>query len=137
MKLIDANVFIYAVGVEHPYKDSSVRVLKSAGDGELAANTDIEVVQEILHNFRARRRVPDGVMLSEQVLDAFPDPFPVTARILQVAGGILMRYPHLQARDAIHAAVVFENNLEGIISADRGLDVIAGLVRFDPKELAA
>jgi predicted nucleic acid-binding protein len=54
-----------------------------------------------------------------------------------LAAQILVQHPVLQSRDAIHAAVVFENKLEGIISADRGLDVIDGLVRFDPKELAA
>ena len=43
----------------------------------------------------------------------------------------------MASRDAIHAAVVFEHRLEGIISADRAFDGIAGLTRFDPKELAA
>lgn len=137
MKLLDTNVFMYAVGSEHPYKEASTRVLSMANDRDLYANTDIEVLQEILHNFQARRKISVGLALAEKVIDAFPSPFAITLRTIQIAAGILVEHPELQSRDAIHAAVVLENKLEGIISADRGLDVIAGLVRFDPKELAA
>jgi hypothetical protein len=52
------------------------------------------------------------------------------------ARNLLEQYPSLQARDAIHAAVVFANRLEGIISADGSLGLIRGLVRFDPTEIA-
>ena len=43
----------------------------------------------------------------------------------------------LSARDAIHAAVVIEHGLEGIVSADHDFDRILGLVRFDPITLSA
>ena len=50
----------------------------------------------------------------------------------------LMAETHdLSARDAIHAAVVFEHELEGIISADQDYDRIQGLRRYDPIEAAA
>ena len=49
---------------------------------------------------------------------------------------LLAEMPGIEARDAIHAAVVFEHRLEGIVSADRDFDRIPGLRRFDPLEVA-
>jgi predicted nucleic acid-binding protein len=45
--------------------------------------------------------------------------------------------PGLSPRDAIHAAVVIEHGLDGIVSADQDLDRIPGLGRYDPIEVAA
>jgi predicted nucleic acid-binding protein len=137
MKLLDANIFLYASGRDHPYKGPSIRLLAMVGDGLLEANTDVEVLQEILHLHQSRDQTTFGITLVEQALLSFPDALPVTPTSVSLALDVMHHHPQLEARDAIHAAVVFENKLEGIISTDRGLDVIDGLVRFDPKELAA
>ena len=136
MKLLDANVFLYATGREHPYKQASISLLSMTQQGTLAATTDVEVFQEILHLHQSRDQAAFGIALVEEALASFPDALPITAGTIVAAVDILHRYEIVEARDAIHAAVVFENNLEGIISADGGLDAISGLVRFDPKELA-
>ncbi len=137
MKLLDTNVFLYASGVEHPYREPSIRILAMTQDGSLEANTNVEVVQEILHLHQARKELEFGISLARQALELFPNALPVTAETARSAVALLSRYAFLQSRDAIHAAVVLEHNLEGIISADRAFDGIAGLRRFDPKELAA
>ena len=49
---------------------------------------------------------------------------------------LLAETQDLTTRDAIHAAVVFEHGLEGIVSADRDYDRIPGLRRLDPIVLA-
>ena len=134
MKLIDANVFIYAAGREHPYRSPSKRVLSLVLDGSLEANTDTEILQEILHYYRTRRDTPFGRVVLRGVIDAFPTPFEVTVRMAQTAADVLEGHPQLQARDAVHAAVVLENDLEGIITADRSFEGIPGVKRFDPKE---
>ena len=135
MKLIDANVFIYAAGGPHVYRDPCKRLLSLAAGGELEANTNIEVLKEILHYYRTRRRVPYGREVMERTLAAFPDPLPVTVPTMVRAADIFERHQALQARDAVHAALVFEHGLEGIISADRGFDQIPGIQRFDPRDL--
>jgi predicted nucleic acid-binding protein len=43
----------------------------------------------------------------------------------------------LSTRDAIHAAVVITQRLEGIVSADSDYDRIPGLRRFDPVDVVA
>lgn len=137
MKLIDTNIFIYSVGEDHDFRAPSLGVLRRIRSGQIEATVSTEVLQEILHYYRSGRRVHVGIGLFDELISQFPQPLPILAGTARTARDILHRYPSLQSRDAFHAAVVFENGLEGIISADRGLDVIEGLVRFDPKELAA
>jgi predicted nucleic acid-binding protein len=137
LKLIDANVLMYVVGAEHPYKRPSIAVLAKQQSGELEANINAEILQEILHYYHIRDRTKEGFRLFDDLVVKFPAPFPILGTTARLAREILGNNPTLQSRDAIHAAVVFEHNLEGIISADRAFDGIAGLKRFDPKELAA
>jgi predicted nucleic acid-binding protein len=54
MILVDANVFMYAAGAEHPHKAPSRIFLEKVAGGEIEAALDAEVLQEILHRYRAR-----------------------------------------------------------------------------------
>jgi predicted nucleic acid-binding protein len=137
LKLIDANIILYSVGAAHPYLEDSREIMRRIERNEIAANVSTEVLQEILHFFRRRNQVPEGVKLFDDLIRQFPAPFEILGVTARSARDILGAYPNLNSRDAFHAAVVFEHNLEGIISADRAFDGIAGLTRFDPKELAA
>lgn len=134
MKLIDANIFLYAAGREHAYREPCARFLARVQDGQLAANPDTEVLQELIHFFRSRRQVPDGVVVVRNVLEAFPDSFSITNSTIAIATDVIGSNPHLQARDAIHAAVVLEHSLEGIVTADTGFDAVDGVTRIDPRE---
>jgi predicted nucleic acid-binding protein len=134
LKLIDANVFLYAEGRDHVYHEPSLRFLAGVRDGQLAANTDTEVLQELIHFFRSRRQVQEGAAVVRDVLDTFPHCFPITASTIAITADVISGNPHLQARDAIHAAVVLEHGLEGIVSADKGFDAVDGIKRFDPRE---
>jgi predicted nucleic acid-binding protein len=51
--LIDANIFMYAAGAEHPHKEPSRMFLEQVARGEVDAALDAEVLQEILHRYRA------------------------------------------------------------------------------------
>lgn len=45
---IDANVPIYAAGMEHAYREPCIRVLAAVNDNPAAFVTDAEVFQEII-----------------------------------------------------------------------------------------
>ena len=135
MKLIDANVLIYAAGGDHPYKEPCLRFLRSVREGSEQATTDVEVLQEILHYYQRRRLVALGVDVVNHALTLFPEPITVGVSEVTAAGDLMQRNPSLEARDALHAAVVLQHGLEGIISADRGFDAVPEINRFDPKDL--
>ena len=62
---------------------------------------------------------------------------PITDAEIATAIRLMAQVRNLSSRDAIHAAVVINHNLEGIVSADRDFDRVPGLRRFDPMEAAA
>jgi len=76
-----------------------------------------------------------GVDVVNHALTLFPEPITVGVSDLRVAGDLMQRRPSLDARDALHAAVVLEHGLDGIVSADRGFDAVPEIARFDPKDL--
>jgi hypothetical protein len=130
--LVDANVLMYAAGAEHPSKEASVAFLDRVARGEIDGVVDAEILQEILHRYRALDRWADGRRLFDLTRTLFPVVLPVTAEILDRARVLLDTYPHLMARDGLHAAVVMENDLEGLCSFDRDFDPVGGVTRIEP-----
>jgi uncharacterized protein len=137
VKLLDATVFIYARGRSHPYKEACNSILTQAEGSPDAYGVDVEALQELLDVYARRGERSFGVRLVEEILAGFPDPLPISRREVEEAADIVKGYRRLSPRDAIHVAVVFTYHLEGIVTADRGFDRVAGLTRFDPQDLAA
>lgn len=132
MILVDTNVLMYAAGASHRCKAPSVRFLERVASGEVEAVVDVEVLQEILHRYRALGRWEDGRRLFDLTRALFPVVLPVTADVMDRARDILDEHDGLMARDGVHAAVVFDNVLDGICSFDRDFDGVAGLTRVEP-----
>jgi len=131
--LIDTNVLMYAAGASHVHKAPSVAVLERVARGEVEATIDAEVLQEILHRYRAIGRWDDGRRVYDLARQLFPQVIPVTAATLDRARRILDSDTHLMARDALHAAVVLTERMDAICSFDRDFDAIRGIVREEPR----
>lgn len=132
MKLLDTNIVVYAVGRPHRYKQACIQLLQDVADGEGGFNVDIELLQEILYLYTARRERTRALTTCSDLLLMFPDPFPIAREEIVLAHQLLSDYHDLLPRDAIHAAVVLANHLEGIVSADRVFGAIGNLTCFDP-----
>ena len=132
MILIDATIFMYAAGGEHPHKAPSLALLRGIALGETAAAVDAEVLQEILHRYRAIRRWDEGREVYALARRIVPLVVAITDRVVDHARDLLDGDVRLGARDALHAAVVLERGLEGVCSYDRNLDRIAGVRRVEP-----
>jgi predicted nucleic acid-binding protein len=133
--LIDANVIMYAAGAEHPNKRPCAEVVDLAAQGQLDAALDAEVLQEVLHRYRAIRRWADGRRVYDLARMVFPLVLPVTAEILDRARRLLDLHEGIMARDALHAAVVLVEDLEGICSCERDFDRLPEIRRLDPADL--
>jgi len=134
--LVDANVLMYAAGRDHPNKAASVAFLDRVASGEVDAVIDAEILQEILHRYRALGRWEAGRRLFDLTRTLFPVVLPVTAEILDRARVLLDAYPHLMARDGLHAAVVMKAQLDGLCSFDSDFDPVGGLRRIEPNDVA-
>ncbi|MBL8213671.1 MAG: hypothetical protein JNK87_23335 [Bryobacterales bacterium] len=60
MTLTDANVLMYAAGAPHPNKAPAIAFLERVANNRIAAASDAEVLQEILHRYRALNRWAEG-----------------------------------------------------------------------------
>ncbi len=130
MKLIDTNVFIYAMGRDHPHKPAARAVLEEIAAGRVSANVDTEVLQEVLYLYAGRGERKKGLRVVEELLEVFPAPFPIRSDEIAVARDLMVAHHHLGTRDAVHAAVVLTRHLEGILSADADFDAIHNVTRF-------
>lgn len=131
MVFLDTNVFLYAAGREHPLREPARRVLERFEEGALAANTNVEVVQEILYVLGRRGLLREGLRLARLILALFPEPLPLTRADLADACDLLERHPDLSPRDAVHIATMRNHGLDTVISADVHFDAVPGIRRID------
>ena len=136
MKLLDANIVIYALGRDHPYREPCRAIISQLEERPHDYAVDAEMLQEVLYVFSRRGYNETGVEVVTRLLDLFPDVIPITGAEIATATRLIGQPPRLSVRDAIHAAVALEHGLEGIVTADKAFDHIPGLRRFDPTEVA-
>ena len=136
MKLVDANIVIYSLGREHRYRKLCRAIIDQMVVRPYDYSIDAEMLQELLYVFWKRGAIDTGTEVVRQLLGLVPEVIPVGGPEAAAAARSLERPSRLSVRDAIHAAVVFEHDLDGIISAGRGFDSVSVLRHFDPREVA-
>jgi predicted nucleic acid-binding protein len=127
---VDANVPMYVVGAAHPNKDRALAALEVAVARGERLVTDAEVLQELLHRYRAIGRIDwiDGAM--DSLLSVVDEVFPIDADDIRAAQRILERMPALSARDAVHVATMRRHGVDDILTFDTGFDAVGGLRRL-------
>ena len=127
---IDANVPMYLVGAEHPNKERAHATLEVAiARGERLV-TDTEVMQELLHRYRALGRVDAMEAAVDTLLSLVDEFFPIDSTDVLAARRLLMRIAGLSARDAIHVATMRRHGVDDILTFDTGFDAVGGVRRI-------
>jgi uncharacterized protein len=134
---LDANVFLYAVGGESSQRGACRAVLGDVGQGKLDGITSSEVLQEILHVRSRRVSVSDATSAVRAAAGLVAEVLPVTSEDVLEACHLLEAYSGLGARDALHAAVMKNSDVQLLISLDRDFDLLPGLKRLDPEQALA
>ena len=129
MIFIDSNIPMYLVGAPHPNKESARHLLERAIVAGERLVTDAEVLQEILHRYVAIDRREAIGPAFDAILGVVDAVFPIELPDVQRARGLLGT-PRLQARDAIHVAVMQRHDIDRVLSFDRAFDDIPGLTRL-------
>ena|SRR3989338_585566 len=129
---IDTNIFIYASGDPHPHKNPSKHILERIAGNKIKAATNTEVLQEILHRYSAIKDMERGLAIFDDCLKIIPLILPVTKQDILKAREILQEYPEVNARDAIHTAVMLNRGIKTIYSYDRHYDQIKEIQRTEP-----
>ncbi len=130
MIFIDSNVPIYFTGAEHPNKHRTIALLQQLADEKARLVTNAEVFQELVHRYSAIGRHNDIQIAFDALQGLVEEIFPVTKEDVFDAKDLVLRYPRLSARDAIHAAQMKRLKIETILSFDGGFDILPGLKRI-------
>ena len=131
---IDANVPMYAFGKEHPYKEPCRLILHKLGIGEIPGVTSVEVLQEILHRYLSLGRTEEGIIIARQLSEIVDEVLPVELADVQKAMELARKATRAKSRDLIHVAVMLNNGIHTIISADKHFDLFPEIHRIDPME---
>jgi len=135
--LLDSAVFIYAVGVAHPYRDPCRQLLEALEAERFRGEASALAVEETLHQ-RARRtgdresaqRVAGNIMTLCLVHDLTKADLGLGLRLFGTSA-------RLNARDVLHAATALNRGIPAIVSPDQAFDDVPQLERLDPVQAAA
>ena len=121
---------MYVAGREHPNREPARRFLERVRKGRVDACTSTEVLQEILYRYSSLGRLD----LAREVYDLFVDICPVVHGVTLAdtdrARDLLCDVEGLSARDAVHAAVMLDHEVEWIATFDAGFDRVPGVRRL-------
>lgn len=135
--LLDSAVFIYAIGLPHPYKEPCTRLLGALREQEYGGEASVLTMQEILH--QRARRTGDRKEAQRRAREAATmcPIHELTVADLQLGLTLFGSTTSLHVRDALHAATAINRGIPTIISPDHAFDEVTGLQRLDPVQAAA
>lgn len=133
---LDSNVFLYAIGAEHRYREPCRELVRAAGERRLRAETGVETLQEVVHH-RRRRGDPGATDRAREIIDICTIVHGLRPEDATAALVLMDRHLDLPARDAVHAATALAHGLAILISADTDFDALSELRRIDPLDRTA
>jgi predicted nucleic acid-binding protein len=134
--LLDANVFIHALGRDASLRPACQRVIDHLDVGSLAGDASSMMVQEVLHVRHRRTGDRSRAAIDARNAASLVRLHPVDARDVEAALAAFMAHPRLEAADAVHLAVARRHGLTTIVTTDTGFDGADGLRRVDPTDRA-
>lgn len=127
---------MYAAGVAHPLKAPCIEVMAMVAAHPRAFLTNAEVLQELIHRYRASRRWGLGRELVTEFAELMEGRIePVHAEDVVRAARLADDYPSVSSRDLVHAAVAHRVGVSRIISTDTDFDLLPGVERLDPERV--
>jgi predicted nucleic acid-binding protein len=120
MVFIDSNVPMYLVGAAHPNKVDAQRRLV----------TDAEVLTEILHRYTALERRGGIQPAIDALLGVVDEVLPIDRDTVERAKQLVLQYPTLPVRAALHVATLQRHGIESVLSFDPAFDRLPGLTRL-------
>ncbi len=132
MIVLDTTVLVYATGGDHPLREPCRRIVQAVADGQLAATTTVEVVQEFAHVRARRRSRADAVELAGAYADLLAPLLPVTLGELHAGLGLYRTSDRLGAFDAVLAAAALAAQARALVSADTAFGTVSRLAHVFP-----
>lgn len=126
MIFVDTNVFMYAVGRDHPLRDPARAFFADAAHAGTTLVTSAEVLQEMAHLYISRAQLEPLDEALALVSRSITDVWPLESEDVMLAIQLRERHPTLQARDLCHLASCRRRGVRAIKTFDQTLHAVAG-----------
>lgn len=125
LTFVDTNVFVYAVGREHPLREPASAALRERLSDGVPMATSAEVLQELLHLYLpvGRNEALDAALRLARDLTTV---WPVEPSDVIAARELAITEPGLGARDLLHLAMCRRYAVDGLLTFDRSLNAAFG-----------
>jgi predicted nucleic acid-binding protein len=135
--LLDTSILSYAVGGEHPLRDTSRRVIQAATSRADRITTTVEVIQEFAHVRSRRHPRTNAVALARSFVELLSPLIQIRADDLELGLRLYERHESLGAFDAVLAAIALGLGVEALVSGDVAFASVPKLrfVALDSAEL--
>ncbi len=130
MVFIDTSVPMYLVGVAHPNKVDAQRRLETLVTQRVRLVTDTEVLTEILHRYTSIERRGGIQPAFDALLGVVDDVFEADRETAERTKQLVLQYPTLPVRAALHVATMQRHRIETVLSFDPAFDRVPGLTRL-------
>lgn len=130
MVFVDANVAMYLVGAAHPNKIDAQRRLERLVIERARLVTDAEALNEILHRYTSLDRRATIQPAFDAMLGIVDEVLPIGQDTADLAKQLVLQYPALSVRTAMHVAVMQLNRIESVLSFDIGFERVPGIARL-------
>ena len=121
MIFVDTNVWMYAVGRDHPLRSEARDFLAASLENGRELGASAEVLQELLHAYLPVGRTATLDAALTLLRGTVREIWPVDADDVWHARGLVAELPHLGARDLLHVACCRRRGVREAKSFDRAL----------------
>lgn len=130
MVFVDSNVPMYLVGAAHPHKVDAQRRLEALVTQRVRLVTDAAVLAEVLHRYTAIERRGSIQPALDALLGVVDEVLPLDRDTMERAKQLVLQYPALPVRAAVHIATMQRAGIDHLLSFDPAFDRIPGLTRL-------
>ena len=121
MIFVDTNVFVYAVGREHPRREPARAFFVDANRNQVPLYTSAEVLQELLHVYLPPGRYDELDEAMSLASRTMTEVWALEEADVELARQLERLHPALAARDLCHLASCRRRGVRRIETSDRVL----------------
>ena len=121
MIFVDTNVFMSAVGRDHPLREQAQGFFEEQFESKQKLLTSAEVLQELMHAYIPVQRIETLERAFTLVESTVHQIWPLEQEDVRFARSLMQRYPELGARDLLHLACCRRRRVSRIQTYDRSL----------------
>ena len=134
MIVLDTTVLVYAVGIEHRFREPCRALIGAVRDGEITATTTVEVIQEFAHVRGRRRDRADAVDLASDYLELLSPLLLVEETDLREGLRLFAANDRLGSFDAVLAAAARAAGADALVSADDAFSSVSTITHVVPDD---